>query len=93
MPFVFAFPELFKDGEAGLFGVGNGEGLELVRRAEGGNDLAHGSFARGTFGQFRRTQRAPEGERPAASLALAFAQFIFVKRHSCNFRRQARNVE
>jgi hypothetical protein len=52
-----------------------------VRRAEAGNDLAHRLFARRTLCQLRHAQRPAQREFPAAHLALAFAQLVFVKRH------------
>ena len=82
---VFALADFFKHGEPGLFRVGDGERLELVRRIEGGNDLAHRLFARRTMRQRLGRQRAAQGELAAAHLAVAFAQFVFVKRHEMNF--------
>ena len=82
---VFALADFFKHGEPGLFRVGDGERLELVRRIEGGDDFAHRLPARGTMRQRLGRQRAAQGELAAAHLAVAFAQFVFVKRHEMNF--------
>jgi hypothetical protein len=57
-----------------------------VRCAEAGNDLAYRFFARGTLRQFRRAQPPTQREFPAAHLAVAFAQFVFVKRHKIKIR-------
>ena len=81
LSFVFALAEALIDLEAGLLRVRDGERLKLVRRAEAGNDLAHRLFARRAFGQRLGGQRAVQRERPAAHLALAVADFVFVKRH------------
>ena len=78
---IFTLAEPFEHGEPGLFGVRDGQRLELVRRIEGGNDLAHRLFAGRTFRQLRRAQRPAQGELTAAHLAFAFAQLVFVKRH------------
>jgi len=78
---IFTFAEPFEHGEPGFFGVGDGERLELVRRAESGKDFAHRLFASRTFRQLRRAQRPAQGELAAAHLALALAQLVFVKRH------------
>lgn len=51
LPLVFALADFFEHGESGLFRVGDGQRLELVRRIEGGNDFAHRLFARRTMRQ------------------------------------------
>jgi len=81
LPLVFALADLFKHGEPGLFRVGDGERLELVRRIEGGNDFAHRLFAGGTMRQRLGRKRTAQGEFSPADFAVAFAQFIFVKWH------------
>jgi hypothetical protein len=86
LPFVFAFAELFEDGESGFFGVGDGQRLEFVRGAKGGDNFAHRFFARRTPGQLRRGQWASEREMASTGLALAFSQLIFIKRHGIIFR-------
>lgn len=85
LPFIFAFADLFEHGEPGLFGVRNGQRLELGRRVETGNDFAHRLFAGRAFGQLRRAQRPAQREPPAAHLALASTQLVLVKRHTSNF--------
>ena len=79
---VFALADFFKHGEPGLFRVGDGERLELVRRIEGGNDFAHRLFARRTMRQRPGRKRPAQREFPAADLAAALAQFVFVKGHN-----------
>src|SRR5208282_536252 len=93
LPFVFALADLFKHGETGLFRVGDGQRLELVRRIEGGNDFAHRLFARRTMRQRLGRKRPAQREFPAAYLAVAFAQLVFVKRHGpmSNSKRQMSN--
>ena len=81
LPFVFALADFFKHGKPGLFRVGDGQRLEFVRRIEGGNDLAHRLFARRTMRQRLGRKRSAQRELAAADLAVAFAQFVFVKRH------------
>ncbi len=82
---VFALADFFKHGEPGLFRVGDGKRLELVRRIEGGNDFVHRLFARRTMRQRLGRKRPAQREFPAAHLAVAFAQLVFVKRHEMNF--------
>ena len=48
LPLVFAFVDAFEDGEPGLLGVGDGEGL-LVRRIEGGRILRTGFLQAGQW--------------------------------------------
>ena len=81
LPLVFALAEAFIDLESGFLCVRDGQRLELVRRAEAGDDLAHRLLARRAFRQRRGGQRAVQRECPAARLALALANFVFVKRH------------
>ena len=81
LPFVFALADFFQHGEPGLFSVGDGERLELVRRIEGGNDFAHRLFARRTMDQRLGRERPSQGEFSTADPAVAFAQLVFVKRH------------
>jgi len=81
LPFVFALAETLEHGEPGLFRVRDGERFELVRRIEGGNDFAHRLFARRTMRQRLGRKRPAQREFPAAGLAAAFAQLVFVKRH------------
>ena len=78
---VFALADFFKHGEPGLFRVGDGERLELVRRIEGGNDFAHRLFARRTMRQRLGRKRTVQSEFATAHLAVTFAQFVFVKGH------------
>ena len=73
LPLVLALADLFEHGKPGLFGVRNGQRLELVRRIEGGNDLAHRLFARRAMRQRFGRERPAQRELPAAHLALAFA--------------------
>ena len=93
LPFVFAFFDFFEDGKTGLFSIRNRERLELMRRAESRDDLADGLFACGTARQLGGAQRPLQGELPAASLAVAFAQFIFVQWHQLNVQCVSRDVE
>ena len=81
LPLVFALADLFEHGEPGLLGVRDGERLELVRRIERGNDFAHRLLARRTMRQRLGRKRPAQGEFPAAHLAVAFAQLVFVKGH------------
>lgn len=81
LSFVFALAEAFINFETGFLRVGDGKRLELVRRAEGRENLAHRLFARRTFRQWFGRKRAVQRERPATDLALALADFVFVKRH------------
>lgn len=67
--------------EAGLLRVRDGQGLELVRRTEGGDDLAHRLLARRAVRERLGRERPVQGEFPAADLAVALAQFVFVKWH------------
>src|SRR6266849_4195378 len=92
LPLVFAFAQALQDGEPGLLGVGDGNGLQFDRRVESGDHFAHGLFAGRTSLEFRRAQGAAEGELPAADHATACAQFIFIERHrftSCEIRSVA----
>ena len=91
--FIFTFAHLFEHGEACFLGVGNGQWLEFVRRAERRNDFAHRLFAGRTFFQRRRGQRPVQREFAAANHAIAFAQFILIKRHEINFNFQPPLVE
>jgi hypothetical protein len=93
LSFILALADFFEHGESGLFGVRNGQRLELMRRVEAGDDFAHRLFARRTFGQFWRAQRPPQREPSAAHLALAFTQLVLVKRHDSNFDFQLLIVE
>lgn len=81
LPLIFAFAKSFIDLEAGLFRVRDGERLELVRRTEIGKDFAHRLFARRTIRERLGRERTVQGEFPAADLAVAFAQFVFVEGH------------
>ena len=82
LPFVFAFAEALIDLEARLLGVGDGERLEFVRRTEIGKDLAHRLLARRTIRERLGRERPVQREFPAADLAVAFAQFVFVMWHN-----------
>ena len=93
LPLVFALFDFFEDGKARFFGIRNGQRLELVRRAEAGNNFANGLFARRALGQFRRAQGPLQRELAAADRASALAQFIFVKWHQNNVQRVSSNVE
>ena len=84
LPFVFAFAHLFEHGEAGFLRVGDGERLELFRRTERGENLAHRLLARRAIRQRLGGQWAVQGEFSTAHLAVTFAQFVFVNRHSTN---------
>jgi hypothetical protein len=84
LPLIFALADLLEHGEAGFFRVRDGERLELVRRTETGKDFAHRLFARRTIRERLGRKRAVQGEFSAAHLAVAFAQFVFVKRHEMN---------
>ena len=93
LPFVFALADFFEDGEPGLFRVRDGERLELVRRTEIGKDFAHRLAARGTIRERFGRERTVQREFPAADFAVAFAKFVFVKRHEMNFDFRLPNVE
>jgi hypothetical protein len=73
LPLVFALAEFFIDLKAGLLRVREGDRLELVRRAEAGDDFAHRLFTRRTMREWLGRQRPVQGELPAADLAVAFA--------------------
>ena len=94
LPFVFALAEALEHGEPGLFGVGDGQRLEFLRRIEGGNDFAHRLFTGRTLLQLRRADRSPQGELPAANLTLALAKLVFVKRHETAlfFQKRAEQI-
>ena len=85
LPLVFALAEFFIDLEAGFLRVREGDRLELLRRAEAGDDFAHRLFARRAMRERLGRQRPVQGEFPAADLAVAFAQFVFVKWHELKF--------
>ena len=89
--FIFALAQTLEHGEARLLGVGNGERLELDRRIKGRDELAHRAAADGTDFQRRRMEGAPQGELPAADLAFAFTQLVFVKGHGTNFDFRSSN--
>ena len=93
LPLVFTLANFFKHSEACLFCVRNGKRLQLVRRAEAGNNLAHGLPATRALRQLRRAQWPPKGEPPSAYFALSPAQFVFIERHKFNFVRPALCVE
>ena len=80
--FVFAFAEALEDGEAGFFGVGDGEGLEFLRGAEIGDDFADGFFAGGTGFEFGSVDGTAQSEFATANFAVTIDQFVFVKRHT-----------
>ena len=82
LPLVFTLAETLEHSEPGLLGVRNGQRLELVRRIEGGNDFAHRLFARRTMRQRFGRKWPAQREFPAADLAAALAQFVFVKGHN-----------
>ena len=79
--FEFAFADAFKDGEAGFFGVANGEGFEFLRRAEIGNDFADGFATERALFERRAADWAVQSEFAAANFAVAIDQFVFVERH------------
>ena len=81
LPFVFALAEFFIDLKAGFLRVREGDRFGFLRGTEIGNDFAHRLFARRTIRQRLGRERTVQGEFPAADLAVAFAQFIFVNRH------------
>lgn len=81
LPLVFALADFFEHGEPGLFCVRDGQRLEFVRRTETGKNFAHRLFARRTIRERLGRERTVQGEFPAADLAVAFAQFVFVKGH------------
>src|SRR5439155_859539 len=64
---IFPFIEPLEHGEAGLFGVADGERLELDGRTEGGDDFAHRFLARRALSQLRRAERPAQSELAAAS--------------------------
>ena len=82
LPFVFSFAEFFVNSEPGFFRVGDGEWLEFDGRMESGEHFPHGFFAGGAVRQRLCRKRAVQREFSAAYLAIAFAQFIFVNRHT-----------
>ena len=93
LPFVFALAELFIDLKAGFLRVRKGDRLELLRRAEAGNDFAHRLFARRAIRERFGRQRTVQSEFPAADLAVAVTQFVFVKRHELNFDFRLADVQ
>ena len=82
LPFVFSFSKSFIDLETVFLGVGDGKRFEFLRRAESGDDFAHRLLAGRAIRERLGRQRPVQGEFPAADLAVAFAQFVFVKWHS-----------
>jgi hypothetical protein len=81
LPLVFPLVDALENGKPGFLGVSDGKWLELYRRIKSGKDFAHGFFARRTVGQRLGGERSPQGELPAAHLAIAFAEFVFVDGH------------
>lgn len=82
LPLVFAFVDAFEHREAGFLGVRHREWLEFGGRAESGDDLAHGLFARRTMRERLGGQGTVQREPAAADLAVTFAQFVFVEGHA-----------
>ena len=66
LPFVFALAEPLKHAETGLLGVGKGRRLQLGRRAEAGNDLAHRLFTGRTMRERLGRQRPVQRELASA---------------------------
>jgi hypothetical protein len=92
LPLVFTFAEAFIDLEASILRVRDRQRLELVRRGESGNDFAHRLLARRTIRERLGRQRTVQRELPAAHLAVAFAQFVFVNGHESNFQFQLQRI-
>ena len=67
--------------ESQLLGVGDGQRLELHRLTEIGDDLAHRFLAGWAMGERLGRQWPAQGEFAPAHLAVAFAEFVFVKGH------------
>ncbi len=84
--FIFALAEPFIDLETGLLRVRHRQRLELVRRTEVGKDFAHRFFAGRAMRERLGRERTVQREFPAADLAVALAQLVFVKRHKINFQ-------
>jgi len=83
LPLIFALVHFFEHGEPGVFRAGK---IVSFQRIEFGKDFAHRLFARGAIRERLGRERTVQGEFPAADLAVAFAQFVFVKRHEMNFK-------
>ena len=81
LPLVLTLVHPLEDREPGLLGIRGGEGLEVMRGAETGDHLADRLLAGRARGEFRRGDRAPEGELATAGGAVAVTQFVFVQRH------------
>ena len=75
LPLIFALVHFLEHGEPGVF---RARGFISLQRVEGGKDFAHGLAARGTISERLGRKRTVQGEFPAADLAAAFAQFVFV---------------
>jgi hypothetical protein len=90
LPLIFALVHFLEHGEPGVFCA---RGFISLQRVERGKDFAHRLLARRTIRERLGRKRTVQGEFPAADLAVAFAQFVFVKRHKMNFDFQLPNVE
>src|SRR6185437_4561997 len=81
---VLPFSKALEHRKPSLLGVRDGQRLEFYRGIETGDYLPHRLLARRTIRQRRGRKRPPQGEFPAAHLAIAFTEFVFVNRHSQN---------
>jgi hypothetical protein len=86
LPLIFALADFFEHGETGLFRVRDGQRLKLVWRTEIGKDFEHRLFACRTICERLGRKWTVQREFPAADLAVAFTQFVFVERHELNFK-------
>src|SRR5271154_7087744 len=78
LPLIFALVHFLEHGEPGVFCA---RGFISFQRVERGKDFPHRLFARRTIRERLGRERTVQREFPAADLAVAFAQFVFVKWH------------
>ena len=78
LPFIFALAELFIHLESSFLGIGE---RERFGRIKGRKEFAHRLFAGRALGQFLGVKGSAQRKLAAADLAIALAEFVFVKWH------------